>query len=144
MRLLVVVALFTLAYPAPRIMAQETWEEIRPIAEAQHEILLLLIEKREFEKIPEVANELFKLRFPENEEHRVVKEAEILNDALLHHNQTEIAHEIISQALNCVTTPKAKAQLHRERAYVYKQEGKGDLAMEQFEISLQLEKQSQP
>jgi tetratricopeptide (TPR) repeat protein len=118
--------------------SQESWEEIRPIAEAQHEIVLLLIERKEFDKVPGAAREIFHLGFPEAQEHRLVKEAEILTNALLHHNQTRIAHQVLDDALLSVKTRGAKAKLHREKAYVYKKEGNTDEAMRQFELAVAL------
>jgi hypothetical protein len=120
------------------------WEEVRHIAESQHEILLLLIEKKDFERIPKVAGEIFRLPFPPDQEHLVVKEIEILTDALLHHNQLALAHRILDDALRCVKTTRSRAQIHREKAYVFKKEGKTDEAMAEFEKSVALEKEDEP
>ncbi len=126
------------------VQQKPDWEEIRHIAEAQHEILLLLIEKKEFEKIPKVAGEIFRLPFPPDQEHLVVKEVEILTDALLHHNQLGLAHRILDDALKCLKTSRSRAQIHREKAYVFKKEGKNDEAMAEFEKSVALEKADEP
>ena len=133
-------ALLTIIFTGTALFAaaQDNWEEIRPIAEAQHEIVLLLIERQEFDKVPGAAREIFNLGFPEDQEHRLVKEAEILTNALLHHNQTHIAHQVLDEALLCVKTRGARAKLHREKAYVYKKEGKTDEAMREFERSVAL------
>ncbi len=125
-------------------ITQQNWEETRVIAETQHEIVLLLIEKEEFDKVPEAARQIFSLHFPKQQEPRVVKEAELLTSALLHHNQVRIAHQILDDALNAVTTPGAKAALHKEKGYIYKKEGKTDDAMREFKIGLELEKQITP
>ncbi|MEJ2082107.1 MAG: tetratricopeptide repeat protein [Acidobacteriota bacterium] len=123
---------------------QGNWEEVRTIAETQHEIVLLLIEKEEFDTVPQAAREIFKLHFPENQEHRIVKEAQILSSALLHHNRTDIAHQVVSDAMGCVKTPQAKAELHKEQAFIYRREGKNDEALREFEESLKIEKQQAP
>ena len=123
---------------------QDNWEEVRVIAETQHEIVLLLIQKEEFDKVPQAAREIFKLHFPPDQEHRIVKEAQILTSALLHHNRTDIAHQIVSDAMRCVRQPQSKAELHKEQAFIYQQEGKNDDALREFEESLKLEKQQAP
>lgn len=134
--------LFTLLLtPVP---SQQSWDEVRHIAETQHEILLLLIEKKEFDKIPKVAGEIFRLPFPAEQEHLVVKEVEIITDALLHHNQLALAHQILDDALKCVKTNRSRSQIHREKAFVFKKEGKADAAMAEFEKSVKLEKEDQP
>ena len=73
-----------------------------------------------------------------------MKEAELLTSALLHHNQTLVAHQILDDAIKSVTTPQAKAALHKEKGYVYKSEGKSDEAMREFKIGLELEKHAAP
>lgn len=123
---------------------QDNWEEVRVIAETQHEIVLLLIEKEEFDKVPQAAREIFRLHFPANQEHRIVKEAQILTSALLQHNRTDIAHQIVTDAMNCVKTPQSKAELHKEQAFIFRREGKNDEALKEFEESLKLEKQQAP
>lgn len=123
---------------------QNNWEDVRVIAETQHEIVLLLIEKEEFDKVPQAAREIFKLHFPEDQEHRIVKEAQILTSALLHHNRMDIAHQIVQDAMRCVKMPQSKAELHKEQAFIYRREGKDDEALKEFEESLKLEKQQQP
>ena len=44
----------------------ESWEQTRAVAVTQHEIIMLLIDTREFGKIPEAAEKIFELKFPEN------------------------------------------------------------------------------
>lgn len=131
--------LFLFFLPAP-IIAQSNWEEIREIAGSQHEIVMLLIEKEDFMQIPAAAQRIFEMQFPDEHQHLLVKEAEILTDALLQHNQTQIAHQVIEMARDAVRANKHKAALYREQAYVYKKEGNADAAMECFQKSIELEK----
>lgn len=123
---------------------QSSWKDIQPIAEAQHEIILLLLEKQEFDKIPAAAKKIFDLDFPKDQENKVVKEAQILASALMKHNQIKIAHQVLDSAIESVTTKTALAALHREKAYVYRKEGKDNEAMRSFEKSMDLEKSPQP
>lgn len=136
--------LLSLYLSSPVFLQEDALSETLHLAESKHEILLLLIEKKEFEKIPQVAGEVFRLPFPPEKEHLVVKEVEILSDALIHHKQYAIAHRILDDALTCVETSKAKAQLHREKAYIFRKEGKNDEAMEEFEKSVALESVGKP
>ncbi|HLV01436.1 MAG TPA: hypothetical protein VKZ59_09225 [Acidobacteriota bacterium] len=122
------------------LQAQSNWEEVREIAGSQHEIVMLLIEKKEFAKVPAAARKIFEMQFPDEQQHLLVKEAEILTDALLQHDQTQIAHQVIEMARRAVKTNKLKAALYREQAYVYKKEGNSDAAMECFQKSIELEK----
>ena len=131
---------FCFILSASGLIRGQSWEEIRHLAEAQHEIVMLLIEKGEFSKVPEAAAEIFALKFPPDQEHLLLKEVEILVDALLQQQQIGVAHQVVDAALQCVSTSKAKAQLHRERGYLFKNEGKTEDAMKSFEESKALEK----
>lgn len=122
------------------LLAQEQWEKTRSIAQSHHEIIMLLIEKQEFDKVPGAAKELFALDFPEAQQPLLVEEARLLTDALLHHNQTAIAHQVLDMAIAASKTNSAKAQLFKEKAYVFKKEGQTDEAMKAFQRSVDLEK----
>jgi tetratricopeptide (TPR) repeat protein len=117
------------------------WEEIQGIAVAQHEIVILLIEKGEFHKVLDAASEIFQLDFPKNEEHRLVSETEILTDVLLRHDQIEIAHQIVTAAIKRVSTKKSKARLFQEQAYLFRKQGKPEEALRSFEKSKELTKE---
>jgi hypothetical protein len=103
---------------------------------------MLLIEKGEFEKVPQAADEIFRLDFPEDKEPLLLQEVEILVDALVHHKQIAVAHQIVDSAFKCAVSTKSKAQLHREKGYLFKKEGKTEEALRSFERSKELEKQN--
>ena len=130
---------FCFFFFASGIVRAQSWEEIRHLAEVQHEIVMLLIEQQQFEKVPEAANEIFHLSFPPDREHLILVEVELLVDALVHHQQISIAHLVVDSALKCDIAPKSKAQLHREKGYLFKKEGKTEEALKSFEMSKQFE-----
>ncbi|HUG44235.1 MAG TPA: hypothetical protein VMN76_08340 [Acidobacteriota bacterium] len=125
----------------PHLRAQDSWENIRGIAESQHEIVMLMIQQERFDSVFDAARKIFELQFPPHHEHLLVKEAEMLTDALLMHDQVQIAHQVLDCALLNVSTNHSKAALHREKAYVFKKEGKAEEAMEHFQKSIELEKE---
>lgn len=121
-------------------LQQRSWEETRSLAESLHEIVMLLIQKKEFAKVPEAARKIFVLDFPSNKEHLLVEEAKIFTDRLLHHSQFAVAHQVIDAAIQEIRGKGWKAQLYKEKAYLFKKEGKMDEAMKSFEIAVELEK----
>lgn len=124
---------------------EDNWETIRSVAETNHEIIMLMIEKGQFEEIPKVAEKIFELEFPESHQNLLVREAQILTDALLHHGKPAIAHQVLDIAIKCVQSDRIKARLLREKAYLCKKEGNSDEAFRFFEESLELEsKDGQP
>lgn len=126
---------------ASGLIQGQNWETTRHLAEVQHEIVMLLIEKGEFGKVPQAANEIFLLDFPQDQERLILVEVEMLVDALVHHEQITVAHQVVDLALGCEITDKSKAQLHREKGYLFKKEGKAEEALESFERSKVLEKE---
>lgn len=130
--------IFSLAF-GPAALAQDDWDSVRKIAEAQYEIIKMMIEKGQFEKVPSAAAKVFELDFPSSKEHLLVDAASYWTDLLLHHKQPAMAHEILGSAYQSVKLDKSKAALCLERAYVYKMEGNLEAAQKMFEKSVEHE-----
>jgi len=122
------------------LVDSQGWERSRSVAESQHEIVMLLIRGKAFDKVLRASQEIFALRFPYNQEHLFVTEGQILSGALYDHQQYELAQALLDQALRAVNSNNSKALLYKEKAYLCKQEGKTDEAMEFFEKAVELEK----
>ncbi|MFB3141358.1 MAG: hypothetical protein ACE1Z2_00985 [Acidobacteriota bacterium] len=122
------------------LVDSQGWERSRSVAESQHEIVMLLIRGKAFDKVLRASQEIFSLRFPYNQEHLFVTEGQILSGALYDHQQYELAQALLDQALRAVNSNNSKALLYKEKAYLCKQEGKTDEAMEFFEKAVELEK----
>ena len=122
------------------IVDSQSWERARSVAEAQHEIVMLLIKGKKFDRVLQASQEIFSLKFPYNQEHLFVTEGRILSGALYDHQQYELAQALLDQALRAVNSNNSKALLYKEKAYLCKQEGKTDEAMEFFEKAVELEK----
>lgn len=124
---------------SPLLLAQKDWDSVRKIAEAQHEIVVMLIEKGEFQKVPEAASKVLDLNFPGDKEHLMVDAASFWTDLLLHRRQPQLAQQLLDSAYQRVRLNKSKAALCREKAYVFKIQGDLDAAQKMFEKSVELE-----
>ncbi len=122
------------------IVDSQGWERSRSVAEAQHEIVMLLIKGKEFDRVLPASQEIFALRFPYTQEHLFVTEGRILSGALSDHQQYELAQALLDQALQAVNSNNSKALLYKEKAYLCNKEGKDDEAMEFFEKAVELTK----
>ena len=122
------------------IVDSQSWERARSVAEAQHEIVMLLIKGKRFDKVLQASQEIFSLKFPYNQEHLFVTEGRILSGALNDHQQYELAQALLDQALRAVNSNNSKALLYKEKAYLCNQEGKDDEAMAYFERAVELTK----
>ncbi|HUV12968.1 MAG TPA: hypothetical protein VMY18_04940 [Acidobacteriota bacterium] len=131
-------------FSAPLAAQESNWERTRAVAETQHEIIMLMIEKKQFVQIPDAAEKIFQLEFPEGHESLFVREAQILTDALLHHQEFVVAHQVMDIAIKCARTDKVKARIFREKAYLFKKEDNSEEALRYFEESLELERQARP
>ena len=121
------------------LVDSQNWERSRSVAESQHEIVMLLIKRKAFDKVLPASREIFSLRFPYNQEHLFVTEGQILSGALYDQQQYELAQALLDQALGAVNSNSSKALLYKEKAYLCKQEGKTNEAMEFFEKAIELE-----
>ncbi len=119
--------------------AQDEWEATRSMAESQHEIVIMLIEKGEFDKAVEEARKIFYLPFPDGKDELLVTAARQVADALGHHDKHDLAGHVLDEALLVVTLPKQQAALYKEKGYHLKKLGKTDEAMACYRKALELE-----
>ncbi len=134
------VLLILLLGPQTNIVDSQSWERTRSIAEAQHEIVMLLIRGEEFDKVLNASEEVFSLSFPYDQEPLFVTEGRILAAALSDLQQYELAQALLDQALEAVNSNRSKALLYKEKAYLCTKDGKDEEAMKFFEKALELEK----
>ncbi len=132
--------LILLLGPQTNIVDSQGWERTRSIAEAQHEIVMLLIKGAEFDKVLNASQEIFSLSFPYDQEPLFVTEGRILAAALSDLQQYELAQALLDQALEAVNSNRSKALLYKEKAYLCTKNGKDEEAMKFFEKALELEK----
>ncbi|MBI4456007.1 MAG: hypothetical protein HY644_08930 [Acidobacteria bacterium] len=115
------------------------WEQIRRIAEAQHEIVALTIRQNNFSHVLPEMRKVYALRFPEKYESALSQEIEIVADSLMHKKQYDIAHQVIDEGLNALRLNKNKAAVLKKKAYILKKEGKEAEALRYFRQSVALE-----
>lgn len=120
--------------------ARAKWEHTRRVAETQHEIIMMLIKNRKFGEVLPECKKIFSLDFPLDHEHLLVEEAQILTDSLVHLKETDLAHQVLDEALKAVHSNKSRAAIYKEKAFVYSKQGRDKEAMELFEKALKLEK----
>jgi len=123
----------------PLIAGGDDWEKARSIAQAQHEIVMLLIKNKQYDKVFSESKKIFALGFPVEREHLLLSHTHEVNDFLIRAGQYPLAHQILDEAMKWVRSNKSKADLHKEKAYVYRKEGKDSDAMEAFKKAVALE-----
>jgi len=113
--------------------------QTRSVAEAQHEIVVILIKKKEFAKAAEEANKIFKMKWPDGEEPVLLKELLGFSDEFRHNKQHEIALRLLDSNMNAFKAPRHKAAIWKDKGYIYKEMGQPDKALECFREAQRLE-----
>ena len=125
---------------SPQAQTDRDWETVRGIAEAEYEILMMMIEKGEWSGVAVKARALFSLPFPAEHELLKVEAAREYVDKLVHATQMKLAHEVLDAALAGISTPQHQADIYREKGFVCEKEGRDEEAVEFFEKSVELER----
>jgi tetratricopeptide (TPR) repeat protein len=121
---------------------QEDWEKVRSIAESEHEIVMLLIENKEFDSVPAEAKKIFSMNFPEEHQDLLMEGTQEIVDALIHHRQYRVADNVVDQCMRKIKARKLLSELHKQKAYLLKKMGKDDEAMKHFRKAIELTEES--
>ncbi len=122
------------------ILAEESeWDQTRRIAESQHEVILLLIRDKAFDKVLDGCKKIFSLSFPRDREHLLVKSVAVFADSLVRQEQLGLARQVLDAALRAVRFKPSKATLYKEKGYISKVEGKDQEALDFFEEAVKLD-----
>ncbi len=111
----------------------------KSMAEAQHEIVVLLIQKKEYEKAAAEANKIFEMRWPEDQEPLLVKEMRTLTDQFLRSGQASVGLRLIERNFGRFKTSSSQAALLKEMGYLHKHLNQNDKALDCFKKALDLE-----
>lgn len=132
--------LFTLSMAAPHLPAQNAEiGKIRSIAESQHEIVIILIKKRDFGKAAEEANKMFQMKWPADQEPVLKDELLRFSDLFRHYGQPALAVQLLETNLSMFKSDKIKAEIWKDKGYLFKEMGQDDKALECFREAKRLE-----
>jgi len=121
------------------LTAQDDWEKTRSIAEAQHEIVMLLIKNKQYDKVLPASKKIFALNFPPAREYQLVDHARLASASLSEQRNFTLAHQLLDEALKAVHTNKSKATLFKEKALICSKTGQDSQAMKFLEEAVRLE-----
>lgn len=119
--------------------ASVTLDKTKSMAEAQHEIVVLLIQKKEFEKAASEANKIFELKWPEDQEPLLVKEMRNLTDQFLRSGQAPLGVKLIERNFGRFKKSASQAALWKEMGYLYKSMNEIDKSIDCFKKARDLE-----
>jgi tetratricopeptide (TPR) repeat protein len=112
----------------------------KSMAETQHEIVMLLIKKKEYERAETEANKIFDMKWPEDQEPLLLKELLILSDQFLQCGQAKLGLYLINNNSKCFRQVPSRVKILKEMGYLYKSLGQNDKALDCFQKARNLEK----
>jgi tetratricopeptide (TPR) repeat protein len=113
--------------------------KMKSMAEAQHEIVTLLIKKQEYDKAAAEANKIFDMKWPGDQEPLLLKELLNLADAFLQQNQAPLGLRLIERNSKYFKKTSSQASIFKEMGYLYKSLSQNDKAIEFFKKARDLE-----
>jgi len=109
-------------------------------AESQHEIVVILIRKKEFNQALAEANKIFQMGWPPEKELTLRKDLLYFADQFLHCGQAPLGVQLLSANLKAFKSNANRAAILKEEGYLFKSMNQGDKALECFREAQRLEK----
>ncbi len=138
--------LFSLSVPpaAPaddqRQDAARSVDRLKSMAEAQHEIVMIFLKKKDFAGAEREAHKIFEMGWPEDQEGLLLKELLGLSNEFLQAGQAAAGVRLMDKHQNRFKLPKSQVAIWKEKGYAYKSMGEDDKALDCFRKAQQLEK----
>ncbi len=113
---------------------------MRSYAESQHEIVMILIRKKDFSQALGEANKIFELKWPDSQELTLRKDLLYLADQFLHGGQAALGIQLLDTNLKSFKSAASRAAILKEKGYLHKTIGQGEKAIDCFREAQRLEK----
>jgi tetratricopeptide (TPR) repeat protein len=134
------VILTSYSFDRPTQADTASLKKMRSIAEAQHEIVMLLLSKKEFSKAAQEASKIFDMKWPVEEEPVLLKELIRFSDQFRIQNQSAMGIQLLENNQKAFKTTSSRATIWKEKGYLYKNLNQMDKAIECFREAQRLEK----
>jgi hypothetical protein len=112
---------------------------MKSVAEAQHEIVILLIKKKEFDKAVAEANKIFDLKWPADQEPLLLEEMLNITGQLHQQRQALLGINLIERNLKIFKKKSSQCALLKEQGYLHKSLNQDDRALDCFRKARDLE-----
>ena len=112
---------------------------VRSQAESQHEIVMLLIRKKEYAKALEEAGKIFEMKWPADQEPLLLKELLALSDRFLREGQAASGLQLLERNTKTFRATESRISILKEKGYLHKNLKEDDKALECFREAQRLE-----
>jgi tetratricopeptide (TPR) repeat protein len=114
-------------------------DKAKSIAGTQHEIVVLLMKQKEFQKAAAEANKIFAMKWPENQEPLLLKELLFLSGQFLLDGQAPLGMQVIEKNSRFFRSVPSQIEILKEKGYLYKNMNQNDKAIDCFRKAQALE-----
>jgi tetratricopeptide (TPR) repeat protein len=142
-QLLVALTLVWSAEPAFALQAGSPSGELGKTlskAEAQHEIVMLHIRKKEYDKARVEAAKIFQMPWPVDKEPLLLKELLLLSEQFVRNEQPACGLKLLDENVKAFRTTESQVAIWKEKGYIYKILKENDKALDCFREARRLEK----
>lgn len=125
--------------------ADKDFDKVRVLfdmAQAQHEIIMLLIESGQFNDAVQESVKILKMGFPERYDLFLLNEIDEIVDQLVNRSQDEAAIKVLENGKTCLRHPEAKAGLLMQVARLHKKHNRKDLAIKTYREAMALQQEA--
>jgi tetratricopeptide (TPR) repeat protein len=112
----------------------------RSYAESQHEIVMILLQKKQFDQAVVEANKIFEMKWPADQEALLLKELRNISDNFVHAGQPAMAIRLLDDNTKSFKSNAVRAAIWKEKGYIYKSMKENDKALECFREAQRLDK----
>ncbi len=142
--ILTILAASVSTHPSPALAGQGSdVAKFRSMAESQHEIVVLLLGKKEFAQALAEANKIFEMKWPDDQEPLLLSELMKLSDKFLH-EQASYGLQLLDANQRRFKSVASQIAIWKEKGYMHKKLNEPDKALECFNQALKLEKSRTP
>jgi tetratricopeptide (TPR) repeat protein len=137
---LLLIGLVPLFFPPEAMAAQPAdSSNARSFAESQHEIVMLLLKKGAYDQALVEANKIFEIKWPEDQETVLLKEAKTFSDQFLIGNKASMALSLLENSSKYFKKASSLAEIWKQKGYIYKKMNQDDKALDCFREAQRLE-----
>ena len=111
----------------------------KSMAGTQHEIVMLLIKKGDFEKAAAEADKIFAMKWPADQEPLLLSELLLLSNQFVRHKQPALSLRLIGRNSKCFKQTPSRIAILKEMGYVHKSMGEDEKAYDYFRQARELE-----
>jgi tetratricopeptide (TPR) repeat protein len=129
----------TQVLPALALPAQSL-DRTRSMAETQHEIVMVLLQKKDFPRAAAEANKIFVMKWPDDQEPMLLQELLFFADQFLHQGQPALGVQLLENNSKNFKAVRSRISICKEKGYLYKEMNENDKALESFREAQRLER----